>query len=1225
MSYEITSTDIERLDPHRFVHFVNRLVRAEATRLGIPPTSITTTDRISGRDGGVDARVEDDKGCGDGRWLPRGLSIWQFKTDSSGQNTQPHKLKQEAQKQRVKQALIAGGSYRIAVGKTYNDEMLESRKEAVREALQEQGIPSQRAKVLTADHLAQWASEHPAMMLLACFSIPIGNLVPIEDWERDPAHSVQFVQNQALTEVTEAIRKFALSTDMPCHLRVEGRIGVGKTKLVLEALKDPAIRERAVYAFEPDTLPPEFWPWLRYHQNASVVVVVDDCDMSRAQDLAVQADLCEGRVRLITIGTAHAQLAASSREYIFLDFLDKDCIFKILENEFPAMSREQLGWMVRLASGYPGLALACAGALSRGAAADIGQITRVPDIVHWLSSLIPEETYRKAMQAASLLSRVGVDGEVRPQGEAVANFVGIAWEDFCDGVARGVDLGLVAKQGRYRYVTPDLLAAKLATEVWNARGQETHGLLQSLPDYESKVAFLKRIKDVAMQPQARRLAQQLLSASGLFPNLESMGTPENAELLRELAFADAEAAMRALERLLGGVPPERLREFRKGRRWIVWTLEYLKWFTECFHPAGRLLLSLAEAETENIGNNATGVWVGLFSPSLGGTAVPAVDRHTLIEEALESDSKERRLLGVRAIGSAVPFHQTRTSGLEEHGMRPVPAEWRPTLRSDLERIGRSALRLLTTALKDECPEVAAVARTTLFRATRVVVGWGLADDTLDLLGSLEATSDVQRRELRDCIGNVLEFESDSLTPDQIAKSQQLEEQLVGKTYADRLHRWVGQLSSGDQRMALGSDRQSFQDEVTELAREAIESPELLLPEFHWLTSDDAPNASAFGFHLGKLDADRHWFSKLEELALQDRGILLLASYLNGRWAAGDGEWVEGCLEEWAQREPAMAEVVLQATWALPPSAEALQRILKLVNNGWLDRSRLGSFYFGPWVEQLPASDFLCLVSTLAQVNVQKPSEHALAMMGRRLEAHPEDHDSLDGIAWELLERTEWCVDSATCAHYWHEVAMVYIEDNPVRLAEAILKLYERDDPPSLYHTHLIEALREACDRDLSGVWECIGDMLITDGKINFGLAMDLGSINIPGQGPTGVSFVEDLDHEYLLSWAQSNEPLGAIALAYLAPVKGVPLHPLTRELLVRYGRDDDVTSALHSNFQSGGYAGSTVDWLSQKLRLAKQWEQDLDPNVRAWAGGLVERITAEIETCRVWEEERGIN
>ena len=85
------------------------------------------------------------------------------------------------------------------------------------------------------------------------------------------------------------------------------------------------------------------------------------------------------------------------------------------------------------------------------------------------------------------------------------------------------------------------------------------------------------------------------------------------------------------------------------------------------------------------------------------------------------------------------------------------------------------------------------------------------------------------------------------------------------------------------------------------------------------------------------------------------------------------------------------------------------------------------------------------------------------------------------------------------------------------------------------------------------------------------------------------------------------------------------MHPLARGLLVRYGSNDDVRSQLYANFQSGGYRGSTVEWLNRKLELAQQWEQDPDPNVRAWATELAERITAEIDDWRIREDEWGLN
>ena len=149
-----------------------------------------------------------------------------------------------------------------------------------------------------------------------------------------------------------------------------------------------------------------------------------------------------------------------------------------------------------------------------------------------LDVLLPNEMQRKAMQAMSLLSRVGIEGDVRPQGEALCEFIGISWQAFRDGVAKGVELGLIAKRGRHYHVAPDLLAAKLAAEVWDARPEAAYDLLELLPDHGSKTAFVKRMKDVGTQRQARGLVHHLLARNGLFRKLASLGMPENAELFQ---------------------------------------------------------------------------------------------------------------------------------------------------------------------------------------------------------------------------------------------------------------------------------------------------------------------------------------------------------------------------------------------------------------------------------------------------------------------------------------------------------------------------------------------------------------------------------------------------------------------------------------------------------------------------------------------------------------------
>ena len=134
MVFEISPQEIENLEPDKFVDFVNHLIEAECHRLGIPPTSVKVTSKITGKDRGVDARIEDSENRADGRWIQPGLNVWQFKTDRSGSNATPGKLHKEAQKPGVRTALSEGAQYHVAVARCYGGEEREQREKALHEA-----------------------------------------------------------------------------------------------------------------------------------------------------------------------------------------------------------------------------------------------------------------------------------------------------------------------------------------------------------------------------------------------------------------------------------------------------------------------------------------------------------------------------------------------------------------------------------------------------------------------------------------------------------------------------------------------------------------------------------------------------------------------------------------------------------------------------------------------------------------------------------------------------------------------------------------------------------------------------------------------------------------------------------------------------------------------------------------------------------------------------------
>src|SRR5713226_2609935 len=110
--FGISEEEIARLPEQALVDVLNRLLRAEGSRIGLLPTNIQTSLRIHDPDGDVDACVRD---CVSGsHWIPEGLSVWQFK---SGKDHEPAKLKKEFRKPGVQESLKQGGRYCVVIGK----------------------------------------------------------------------------------------------------------------------------------------------------------------------------------------------------------------------------------------------------------------------------------------------------------------------------------------------------------------------------------------------------------------------------------------------------------------------------------------------------------------------------------------------------------------------------------------------------------------------------------------------------------------------------------------------------------------------------------------------------------------------------------------------------------------------------------------------------------------------------------------------------------------------------------------------------------------------------------------------------------------------------------------------------------------------------------------------------------------------------------------------------
>lgn len=1207
MALEISTKEVNDLDPIQFVDLMNHLIAAECDKLGVSPTKVMINCRQYDPDSGIDARVEDYQSRADNRWISTGLSVWQFK--AGGKSSEPGQLRREATKPGVAKALQSGGRYVVAIARDCSDRQRKAREKALRETIKRRHLDPDCVTLLTASQLQKWASEHPSILLLPHFHRPTGGWMRFEDWRRNNLHQGRFITDNLRTKIIADIRLFSAMRSSPIHKRVLGRRGVGKTRLVMEALDAEGIRERVIYAQEPDDVPREFWVWMRSNIASSAILVMDECNEDESSKFAVQAETCDGRIRLVTIGIGEPFLSGSSPTHLFLERLDCQSMKEMLRDRLKGLSEEQLAWIVRFTGGYPKLAVVCGRLVETRREIDITQLMQATEIHEILRIFLPDEKERRVMQAVSLLSRVGFEGEVIDEAKVLASFAQAQWSEFCNIVEGMHQQGLVGKKGRYRYVTPDLLACWLATSVWNSRTEEVRELINRLPTTESREAFYERLKDLGTDEKAKATICDLLSER-VFPTIEELDSEEGSRLLYTLAYAHPSGALATLERVFDNVSIDRLRSLRKGRRNVVNALNYLKWFKRTFFGAARLLLALAEAENEDLGNNATGIWTSLFQLGLGGTEVPALDRLSLLEEVLSGDSPVRKDLALKALSSLMSYHEIRTSGYEEGGARPVPSEWRPRVFGEIWEVHRKALQIVDQAIRDRDSSIVLKARTTLLRSARTVVATGLAQEIVCRLEEFSPQSDGERREASDTVRMILEYESDKLKEDQRNQLMAIEQKLAGTSFHDRLRRWVGQWSFGDWDIHRREGGPPPQDRAAALAEEVMEEPELLLADIDWLFSNEAQNVVPFAERLGKLDEDWSWLPNLVAKTRQGGRPLVLAGYFWGRAHAGDDQRVRDHLNQWASNDKQLAPVVLAATFNLRASQENLDRILILIEKEWLARRELASLSWTGWSDKLPLHAFETFLRHILDRDPEV-TRSGINALDRRLKLYPNEKERLAEFAWALLER-DTVVEGTMAEYYWHELSKHYVERDPLRIAEIVLKTLETPKFLLRKDSAQMKALAQATVLKPRDIWNLVAEALLRKDDRSYRLQLSLESW-----------YVELLPIEQLLDWARRCTPEGPRILAALTSPSGVPLATLPRQLLIQFGDDEQVGRSLHGNAFSGGVGFHATD-LQGKLDAAKSWLDDTDAKVRRWAEGVVTDLQKLLQKWTSQLEESGL-
>ena len=1250
--FTVTNEDLNRLNPSEAVDCFRELLWAEATALGMQKSLINVPSAINVGDGGIDAEVQDAPASHSQGIIKHGLTRYQIKTGnfslSGDSDIREILFNRSVLKPRIRTCLDQEGTLVVVLFGSDNPERQDQQvitrfKEQLATVSPEYN--EAKVEIWRQNQLIGFLEPFPSLALQIS-QRERARFQTHRSWSQDAEMRRHFQAGLHQEEFIAALRQTLRETDGAIPIHVQGEPGIGKTRLVLEATRTQDLQSLVIYCpaasvFRDSDLMNEI---LRDDNQFFATVVIDECDSDSRAYIWNRLQSCSPRIKLITIYNEYENISAICFDAPSLD--NKQVSDIIQGYDIPKDSADR--WTGEC-SGSPRVAHV----IGENLQTNPEDILREPGTVNVWDRYItggdnPDSPAvhqrRVVLRYIALFKRFGYGRSLVAEAQAIAKKIEeadsqITWPRFQEIIQELRERRILQGENTL-YITPKLLQIKLWIDWWQT--------YEASFDYESFVKscppklmdwFNEMFEYAATSEAASRIVQQLLGEDGPFQEDSYLATTLGARFFLALAKADPRLALKCLKKTIGAWSKADLSNFTNGRREVVWALEGLAIHRELFCDAARLLLALGEAENEIYSNNASGVFATLFSLAYGEVAPtesPPEERFPVLLEAFASDSRERRILAIRACDRALEANRFGFRvGTNWEGLRKEFLRWTPKTYGELYEGYRHVWKLLSEQVETLPEEETLEAVDVLLKKAR---GLGkipnLSEMVVETLRELDSKSSVDRKKILATVVSFLHSESKALPLDIRKNWEEFRNRLTGNDFPSHLRRYVGMDLLEDQFDEQGNNRAGqVQEQIEALALQAVRSPEALLPELAWLVTTEAQNGYRFGYALGKKDKEYALMPQLIEAqrsAEGDSSVFFLGGYFRSFFEANPTAWEEQ-LERLAE-EPGLDIWIPELTWRSGISDRAAMRVLDLAERGVVSPNDLRIFCFGRVISNVSEGILERWLRFLLENSSRRAIQDALKLYqvyylhNESKCAFPKDL-ALELLLQEVLfqEPDEGQWDKME-EYYWREIAEAFVKAYPedsLPIAEKMLSHFgDEGTVVGGYASETQSVLNEILRLMPEQVWEIIAKYVgppsdfrafrITDWlRGDEGFGVEGGALSI-------------IPPENIWQWVENDIETRAWYLASFVPKTLFRENGricLAREVLIRYGSQKDVRNSLMANFSTGGWRGPESLHLQRKKQgLLDFREEETVEVVKEWIDEYVENLDKESDRAKIREE-----
>jgi hypothetical protein len=1249
---EVPREAVTRLTSETSIRVLRTLLRAEMHYASVPPDALTISDDLTVADGGIDAEISANvSSVPTDCMFAIGLTGFQSKTGDSFKAWTLSAIKKELLDSKgrlnseVARLVGLGGHYTLlCTGHDLTPKQRNDSKNQIIKVLAGCGVTeySGEIRVLGATQICEYVARYPGVAKMLGID-PVQDAWVYQVWELDSHLQNAFVPSPEQSELINGIRA-ALSGQIK-HIRLLGEPGLGKTRLVLEALREPHFAASTLYIphgmqFGESAL---FRELLKATPTKPLFLVLDELPEREMSEVWRHLKSRCGYLKVISLDHSSDDTRDDEILRLHAPLLSSETIRKILMDR-AGESRELDRW-VGICEGSPRVAQAVGDNLRANPDDLLKSPTDVPIWERFVHGYVRrDETLGIQVDCVishlALFSRFGYEKPVENEGVYISGLVQRV--DPTIGSARFAQIvqELRAKRvlqgSKTLFFVPKALHIYLWKRFWRLYGPQFKfaDLFQTMPE-SLHIWFMGMFK-YAGEAATEHVVSDILKLDGLYAKRDFLTSGKGSRFLSTLAEANSLAVLELLERTLGKWTNEELIEFKDSRQNVVWAIEKIAVWPAHTVRAMRLLARLAVNENATNSNNATGTLLGLFRIGTEWAVTEATPQQRIAAlcELLQSKTYQERSLGLNAARTALDSRGMgfRLVGPEYQGMKERAALWAPTTWEELWGARHLYFKALVDETRGWTDDIRKEVRDTLLEAVKQqITNPRCTELAFEVLEELIDDPDADASKLNDFFSDWIEHRDGEERREITQRIYRLRRKFSTHSLSSRFQRYVVDVDwldwDQESRKRHGKVRNRAVALVDALTKRIVSRPENFREVEHLLApSGNAPALWRFGEQIATHDEKRFFLDQLIAIALRTKHQVCLHAYLSAL-KPSDKELFSntlGSMLESAQQAWLGATIALRSEY----DDRLFAKCVDALAQGWIEPGQFRTLRFGKAAETVPRERMKALIRQLERTDTKSANAALIDLLDELPFKRPASFTSKqvfdivvstipnEDEAWGEISQYEWkcvCEKLVKWDKKWSVPLLDFLLN---KIAERFELSYDMTVAP------LASVLLKS---DPVSGWKMVASLLEEPSKEAWWSLTEWLKGDHPGfnESENQHAPIAAVPLQLIIDWIEQDPSARSELIARAAPrTLGDEFGgKLTRELLIKYAHIEGVASNISSVFHSGGWSGPESVYLRGRRDKFRGWlGSGYSSAVTEWVEKEMQYLDQRIRDAEINEE-----